>query len=125
MKRLLASILAAAVALTALAGAADAKPKYWKKNWNKHHPHMVYHAPRPHFGYYYPRPYYYDPGPAIVAGTIFGVIGALAANGGGYAYRGPASHTAWCEWRYKTYNPATNTYFARPGVPAVCHSPYR
>jgi hypothetical protein len=35
------------------------------------------------------------------------------------------SHVAWCSARYRTYNPATNTYFRRVGVPAVCHSPYR
>lgn len=39
-------------------------------------------------------------------------------------YRGYDPHVAWCLNRYRTYNPATNTYFARPGVPAVCYSPY-
>jgi hypothetical protein len=118
--------MAALVAVTALAGAADAKPKYWKKNWDwkKHHPHIVHHGPRPNFGYYYPRPYYYDPGPAIVAGSVLGILGGLALSHSYPAYSGPTSHRAWCEWRYKTYNPATDTYFIRPGVPAACHSPY-
>ena len=35
-----------------------------------------------------------------------------------------SAHVAWCQNRYRTYNPATNTYFARPGVPAVCRSPF-
>jgi hypothetical protein len=38
---------------------------------------------------------------------------------------GGGSHVAWCSWKYRTYNPATNTYFKRVGVPAVCYSPYR
>ncbi len=39
-------------------------------------------------------------------------------------YRGYSPHVSWCLSHYRTYNPATNTYFARPGVPAVCYSPY-
>ena len=39
-------------------------------------------------------------------------------------YRGYSPHVSWCLNHYRTYNPATNTYFARPGVPAVCYSPY-
>ncbi len=35
-----------------------------------------------------------------------------------------SKHVQWCSWRYKTYNPATNTFFIRKGVPAVCVSPY-
>lgn len=42
---------------------------------------------------------------------------------GGY-HRGYDPHVAWCFDHYRTYNPATNTYFRRPGVPAVCYSPY-
>ena len=40
-----------------------------------------------------------------------------------YSYRW-SRHVQWCSWRYKTYNPATNTYFRKKGVPAVCRSPY-
>jgi len=39
-------------------------------------------------------------------------------------YRGYNAHVAWCLHRYRTYNPATDTYFRRPGVPAYCRSPY-
>lgn len=39
-------------------------------------------------------------------------------------YGGYSPHAAWCLDRYRTYNPATNTYFRRAGVPAVCYSPY-
>ncbi len=34
------------------------------------------------------------------------------------------SHVQWCLDHYRTYNPATNTYFRKPGVPAACYSPY-
>ncbi len=39
-------------------------------------------------------------------------------------YRDYDPHVAWCLGHYRTYDPATNTYFRRPGVPAVCYSPY-
>jgi hypothetical protein len=42
----------------------------------------------------------------------------------GYYYGRYSPHVAWCLDHYRTYNPATNTYFRRPGVPAVCYSPY-
>ena len=60
---------------------------------------------------------------AIAAGVIFGTLGALALSNN-YGYGGPRSHTAWCEWRYKTYNPATDQFYAKPGVLAYCHAPY-
>ena len=58
-----------------------------------------------HYYYGYPPPRYYGYGYR------------------GY-YRGYSPHVAWCLDHYRTYNPATNTYFRRPGVPAVCYSPY-
>ncbi len=117
MRKILASTLAAMVALSAFAGAAEAK------QWKKYH---HYKGPPPHARYYpgpYYRPYYYDPGPAIAAGVIFGTLGAMALSNN-YGYGGPRSHTAWCEWRYKTYNPATDQFYAKPGVLAYCHAPY-
>ena len=33
-------------------------------------------------------------------------------------------HIAWCLAHYKTYNPATNKFFIKRGVSAVCVSPY-
>ncbi len=108
-KSIIAAGLATALAATSFAGNAMADPYYWH-----HHHHRDY-----------------DPGPAIVAGTIFGMIGAALANSyhrpnyGPYnGYAGPRSHTAWCEWRYRTYNPATDKFYAEPGVQEYCHSPY-
>ncbi len=39
-------------------------------------------------------------------------------------YRAYSPHVAWCLSHYRTYNPATNTYFRKPGVSAVCYAPY-
>lgn len=36
-----------------------------------------------------------------------------------------SAHVRWCLNHYRTYNPATNLYFKKKGVPAVCHSPFR
>ena len=113
-KSIIAAGLAATLAATSFAGSAMARP-----GWNHGHPR--YH----HGGG--------DVGPAIVGGAIAGMLGAAIVNSQGrydrpyrgYGYdRGPRSHTAWCEWRYRTYNPATDMYYARPGVRAYCHSPY-
>ena len=41
-----------------------------------------------------------------------------------YPYYLSNPHIAWCLAHYRTYNPATNTFFIRRGVPAVCVSPY-
>ena len=34
------------------------------------------------------------------------------------------THVQWCASHYRTYNPATNTYWAKRGVQKICHSPY-
>ena len=40
-------------------------------------------------------------------------------------YRVSNPHVAWCFRHYpNTYNPATNIYFVKKGVPAVCISPF-
>ena len=114
MKKILVSGLAAIMAATAFVGAAEAGSwgGYYGNDPYYHHNHHHYYR-------------HYDPGPAIVAGTIFGMIGSALANGPHYnSYAGPSSHTDWCEWRYKTYNPATDQFYAKPGVLQYCHSPY-
>jgi hypothetical protein len=104
-KAIIAAGLAAALARTSIVSSAAAAdhPDYWhgKSSWSKgpHHwprhyqPHYAYPAyPAPYYGYQ--RPYYgsygygygygygynYDPGPAIVAGAIFGMIGTALAT---------------------------------------------
>jgi hypothetical protein len=111
MKKLAAVTLAAAMAVTgslAITGAADAKP-YW--------PHPPFF---PHNNFY-PHPY-----PQPAPGFYFSVPGFGFSIGPQYPrYRFAGNlHVQWCLARYKTYNPYTNTYFIKKGVPAVCYSPY-
>ncbi len=61
-----------------------------------------------------------------VAPFFFGLFGMMLARP--YytqRYYYPSDpHVAWCVAHYKTYNPATNLFFIRRGVQAVCVSPY-
>jgi hypothetical protein len=114
MKKLLAMTLAVALAVTTVAATtstASAKHRDW--GWPfaagallgfglgySVHPRRHYVHPR---RYYYVEPHAYYPK---------------------HAYRLSSAHVDWCLWRYRTYNPATNTFFIRRGVPAVCVSPY-
>ena len=104
-KSIIAAGLATVLAATSFAGSAMAGgpgPYYWYGNgpnyWSGSHHWYMYH-PRPVYGYYHyshrPNyyPYYpgyygysYDPGPAIVAGAIFGMIGAALAHQGHYRH---------------------------------------
>jgi hypothetical protein len=119
MKKALSIGLAATIAVSAIAvSAAPASAHRWHRNdgaglavfgavlglaaiaaANQH---------RYDYGYYDYRPY---PGP------YYGYYGRQY-------YRGYNPHVAWCLSHYRSYNPATNTYFVRRGVPAVCYSPY-
>ncbi len=117
-KSIIAAGLATVLAATSFAGSATADPF---GRYPPRQPQPTYH----HYRHHHHRDF--DPGPAIVAGAVFGMIGAALADSYQqpyYGYAGPRSHTAWCEWRYKTYNPATDLFYARPGVQEYCHSPY-
>lgn len=62
---------------------------------------------------------YWYPLAAFGAGAIIG--GALAAPARpSYG----SSHVQWCASRYRTYDPASDTYVSRVGVRARCVSPY-
>jgi hypothetical protein len=56
---------------------------------------------------------------------IFGfALGAIVSNAYAYDY-GLTPHQLWCLKAYpNTYNPATNLFYIKPGVVAVCVSPY-
>lgn len=69
-------------------------------------PQYPYYSGTYYGGPYYPKPYYR---PYYKKSYMGGMNSA---------------HVQWCLSRYRTYNPATNTYFRKPGVPAVCYSPY-
>jgi hypothetical protein len=120
MKKTLSIALAASLAVSAIAvsaAPASAHPRYWHNNNGAaiaafgailgfaaiaaaSQPRYDYDYGYGYYGYGYPPPRRY-----------------------GY-YRGYSPHVSWCLSHYRTYNPATNTYFARAGVPAVCYSPY-
>ncbi len=120
MKKLLAMTLAVALAVTTVAATtttADARHRDW--GWPfaagallgfglgySVHPRRHYYA---HPRRVYPRAYYYAEPQRYYPAR---------------AYRLGNAHVDWCSWRYRTYNPATNTFFIRRGVPAVCVSPY-
>ncbi len=114
MRRTLSIALAASLALTAIglsAMPAAARDRHWHNN---------------------------DGAAIAIFGAIAGMAAIAAANQHRYDYdgyyygyprpygyyRGYSPHVQWCLNHYRTYNPATNTYFRRPGVPAVCYSPY-
>jgi hypothetical protein len=86
----------------------------------------VYGPAMPYPGPYHPGPFYpyYNPGPAIVGSIFNSILGVIPrAVPAPRIYAGTNPHVAWC-MRYRTYNPATNTYFVRRGVAKACVSPY-
>jgi hypothetical protein len=102
MKKTATLGIAAAIAATAtlaVAGSADAKP-YWPNQ-----PYPMHHA-HPHNGFFFG----FSFGPRFVQPYPYRFAGNL--------------HVQWCASHYKTYNPYTNTFFVKKGVPAVCVSPY-
>ncbi|MGF7160622.1 hypothetical protein FHS85_002253 [Rhodoligotrophos appendicifer] len=80
-----------------------------------------------HDGYWYATPWWTA---AAVGGAIGGaVLGGVAntVQGVGNAVTGGAAggnHVAWCQERYRTYDPSTDTYVGRGGVKRQCESPY-
>jgi BA14K-like protein len=132
MKRALALGLAALVAASSAAvTTAEAQPGWKNGGWNQ-----GYNYKKRYNKNYYKNYNNYNPVAPFLFGSIVGLaIGsALApppppypypypAYGPDYGYGSP--HVQWCLSHYRTYNPQTNTYFVRVGVPAVCISPYR
>jgi hypothetical protein len=139
MKKIIALSLAATLATASVAattaGSALAAPKSgWNDNWKKNNwkggkwkgGNWDHNWRRSHRGY--------DGGfllPFVLGGALgYGLGHSYSAPyydyGPSYAYSGDfgSAHAQWCASRYRTYNPVTNLYFARPGVPKVCYSPY-
>jgi hypothetical protein len=90
------------------------------QSWDHHH-HHPYWGGRPYYGwetgpgYYYPD-YGYDYG--YDDGYDDGYYPTYPS------YAGSNAHVRWCEAHYKTYNPATDLFFVRRGVPARCVAPF-
>lgn len=94
----------------------------WNKNWNRNYNPNWNHRHYYNYNHYHDwaNPFYYNwAGPFIGfgAGALFGAI-ITQPRYYPYAYR--STHVQRCLARYRTYNPTTDTYFARPGVPARC-----
>ena len=51
-------------------------------------------------------------------------IGTLYGNSYDYGYGYDNDHVRWCAEHYRTYRPATDTFFIRPGVPVRCVAPF-
>lgn len=110
MKKIAALGLAAVMAATAtlaVTASADAKP-YWP-----HPPYFPQHNYHQHNGFYLSTPFFF--------GFSFGPQYQRPYYS---QYSGGSLHVQWCASHYKTYNPYTNTFFIKKGVPAVCRSPY-
>ncbi|WP_239025350.1 BA14K family protein [Rhodoligotrophos defluvii] len=88
--------------------------------------HRRYHGPRyrhrrPGYGYYHRGYYYRTPwwvGPAVG----LGIAGAIAGAAGRAA--GSSAHVAWCQDRYRSYDPSTDSYMGYDGRRHRCYSPY-
>jgi hypothetical protein len=96
-------------------------PKNFGNNWKP--PHHGNYPKTPPFKKYvkkYPHHQHFNPAP-----FIFGfALGTIVSNAYAYDY-GLTPHQLWCLQAYpNTYNPATNLFYIKPGVLAVCVSPY-
>jgi hypothetical protein len=124
MKKLIALSLAAVMAAGSMAAAttsASARNGYWG-GYGGHH---RYHGYGGYGGYGYGG----FVGP-FVLGSIFGMLVQPYAQPYpyyprryAYNYQGNGN-VGWCAAHYRTYNPATNMFYVRRGVLAVCRSPY-
>lgn len=84
----------------------------------RHGPRYTYR--RPGFGNYYGGYYYSSPwwvGPSI--GFAVTVPSVTLGLGGGSA------HVEWCLNRYRSYDPASDTFLGYDGYRHRCNSPYR
>jgi hypothetical protein len=91
-----------------------------ERRYDRHrHGHRYRHR-RPGFdfhygGYYYASPWWVGPGIGIgVTVPVYPVAPTLHL---------PPAHVQWC-MRYRTYDPATDTFYPEIGVRARCNSPY-
>ncbi len=99
----------------------------WNKNWNGPNNwkgHGNYPKKFPKYAKY-PK-FHHHHHNNFVGPFVFGLaLGAIANNAYAHDYAGLSPHQLWCLRAYpNTYNPATNTFYVRPGVVAVCVSPY-
>ena len=111
--------LVAAGAMTAVSGSASAKPMWM---YQQHPPMMFYqhhHRRHPSATFYFSTPllFGFSFGPQLYSYQTYQPL---------YPYQAYSMnpHVDWCLTHYRTYNPATNLFFVKKGVPAVCVSPF-
>jgi hypothetical protein len=119
MKKLMALSLAAVVTATSIATTMTSASA-GDRDYGRHRPYIMHRQN--------------DNIAPFLFGSIFGsIFGSMLSQpyysqqpyyGQRYTYYRSNPHVEWCLARYKTYNPATNTFFIRRGVQAVCVSPY-
>ena len=122
MKKIVSLGLAAlmvAGAMTALSSTASAKPMWMYQQppmmfYKHHHRH---HHPRATFFFSTPLLFGFSFGPQLYPYQTYQPL---------YPYQayGMNPHVQWCLSHYRTYNQATNLFFIKKGVPAVCVSPF-
>ena len=98
----------AVTATVAVTSDASAKQKYWPQPFPMHH-HNFNHYNNGS-GFFFSTPFFFG----LQFGPQYQQYPRFAGN----------PHIQWCASHYKTYNPYTNTFFIKKGVPAVCVSPY-
>lgn len=82
----------------------------------RHRRHGYHHY---HNGYWYRTPWW--AGAAAAAGAL-GIAGAIANSTARAA--NSSAHVTWCSQRYRSYNPATDTFTGYDGRQYRCNSPY-
>ena len=114
MNKIAAYSLAATMAAGAMmvSGAASAKP------WPPHPPFPPMH--HHHSNLYFGSPFFFG----FSVGPQFRYMDPYPRYYGYSNYGYSDLHVQWCLGHYRTYNPATNIFFIRKGVPAECVSPY-
>lgn len=92
------------------------RPRWREKSSYRHRSKRHARPSYRHRSYRHARPSYHHYGPSFGFSVV--VPGFAGELGGG------SGHVQWCMDRYRTYDPATDTYIPRVGERAYCISPY-
>jgi BA14K-like protein len=94
----------------------------WHNGGHNNGHHHGYRHRHGHYNYYH-NGYWYD-WPWWLVGTGVGLYYGGYYGQPIYYNDGADAHTAWCMQRYRSYNPATDTYMGYDGYAHRCISPY-
>lgn len=92
-----------------------------ERRWNRQRHGPRYRSQRPgyrhyHQGYWYRTPWW---------GFSVGIPGIGLGLGVGPGVGIGGNHVAWCQNRYRSYNPSTDQFLGYDGRYRYCNSPYR